>query len=129
MVNNFVLNFFLFNHLIQFCCCLLLFLLIFSLMSFSSSVFDHQTTAGRQRCCGQFKLDNCTSHCARPSCLGKYRPAKCVALCEEWCVCKDNLLYDECTQKCVEPDWCSSLEQILECAQLPEPYSHCDSCE
>lgn len=97
--------------------------------SYCPAVFQNQVAMGQQRCCGKFRLENCTTSCARASCLNKYLgPRPCIALCEQLCVCKGDLIYDECSQDCVHPDHCPPQEEVEQCAQLPESFTHCNEC-
>lgn len=72
-------------------------------------------------CTGNFELVNCSSACMRASCIQKLGgPVPCPRICSKFCVCKDDLLYDDCSEDCVHLDCCPSLEKLKACKAANE---------
>lgn len=84
------------------------------------------TTPTSPRCCGQFALNLCTNTCFRPSCYNNaIGPRPCPLFCQEMCVCRGELVYNDCTEECARPDQCPPLSELQQCVLQTEPYDHC----
>lgn len=108
--------------IILFCCC-------FLLISRPSAVFSEAITKPppTPKCCGKFELASCSNSCLRASCYNLASgPHACPFFCQAICVCKGDLVYNECTQECVEPCDCPPLCELEKCIDQPERIDHCD---
>lgn len=67
-------------------------------------------------CTGDFELNNCSNSCLRPSCIGQLEgPHACQLACTSLCVCKGDLLFDDCSKGCVPFHCCPSLCELQKC--------------
>lgn len=77
-------------------------------------------------CCGAFQLAY-SNACLRPSCRSAAVKSRfCPQFLAAICVCKGDLVYNECTLECISPHQCPPLFELLACPEQPDPYDHCD---
>lgn len=68
------------------------------------------------KCCGDFELADCSNGCLRASCYNNaIGPHACPFFCEPICICKGDLVYNDCTNECVWPNKCPPLYVLKKC--------------
>lgn len=102
------------------------FLFVWSILIGDSGYCGQLLIPRDPKCCGQFKLDECSRNVQCPS--RTYGDARCTFPWQTVCICIDeDTVYDPCSHTCVYFDNCPSPDKVDECSHpRKQPYDFCD---